>query len=111
MSFEGIAVLLPGLLESDDEDALPKDRVVRHASPMRPPSPVSEVPVMDWESDCGCSPPESIGDRPGRCLLLVDVFSSFDVSPALFLYAAEPMPLSAVCLNHDGSLDSSEAAI
>ena len=43
---------------------------------------------------------------------LPDVNVSLEaVSSAVFLYAAFPTPLSAVCLNQDGSLAPSEAAI
>jgi hypothetical protein len=37
--------------------------------------------------------------------------SAVAASSLLFLYAAEPTPRSAVCLNHEGSLELSDAAI
>lgn len=50
-------------------------------------------------------------DIPGSCLLL-DVEPVCDaVSSWLRLYAAEPMPLSAVCLNQEGSLAPRDWAI
>ena len=50
-------------------------------------------------------------DRPGRPLR-PDTKLSLDVpSSLLLLYAAFPIPLSAVCLNHAGSRDPNDAAI
>ena len=54
---------------------------------------------------------EDSRDMPGRPLLPDAVFSPGVVSSLLRLYAALPAPLSAVCLNHDGSRDPSDAAI
>jgi len=49
-------------------------------------------------------------DMPGRPLR-PDATVSPTVSSLFFLYAADPVPLSAVCLNQEGSLAPSDAAI
>ena len=49
--------------------------------------------------------------KAGRPLLPDTTLSPDSVSSLLFLYAALPRPLSAVCLNQDGSLAPSDAAI
>jgi hypothetical protein len=50
-------------------------------------------------------------DMPGSCLFPEMEPASEAVSSWLRRYAAEPAPLSGVCLNHEGSLAPSEAAI
>lgn len=50
-------------------------------------------------------------DMPGKPLRPANTSSSPLVSSLLFLYAALPIPLSAVCLKYDGSRAPSEAAI
>lgn len=49
-------------------------------------------------------------DMPGSPLLPEATLSD-PASSLLLLYAAFPMPLSAVCLNHDGSREPNDAAI
>lgn len=50
-------------------------------------------------------------DMPGSCRL-PDIEPVSDAASSWFrLYAAEPTPLSGVCLNHDGSLAPSDCAI
>ncbi len=49
--------------------------------------------------------------RPGSTLLLEATLCPAEASSLLFRYAADPVPLSAVCRNHAGSLDPREAAI
>lgn len=50
-------------------------------------------------------------DMPGSCLLPDAEPASEVVSSWLRLYAAEPVPLSGVCLNHEGSFAPNDAAI
>lgn len=50
-------------------------------------------------------------DMPGRPLLPDITLSPDGISSLLFLYAADPMPRSAVCLNHEGSRAPNDAAI
>lgn len=50
-------------------------------------------------------------DMPGSLILPDAGGASTTRSSWLFLYAAEPIPLSAVCLNHEGSLEPSASAI
>lgn len=50
-------------------------------------------------------------DMPGRPRRPEKTLSAGDISSLLFLYAAEPTPRSAVCLNQDGSRAPREAAI
>jgi hypothetical protein len=50
-------------------------------------------------------------DMPGSCLLPDIEPASEGASSWLRLYAAEPVPLSGVCLNHEGSLVPNDAAI
>jgi len=49
--------------------------------------------------------------KPGSTLLLEVIPCPVEASSLLFRYAADPVPLSAVCRNHAGSLDPREAAI
>lgn len=56
-------------------------------------------------------PAEDSLDMPGRPRLPDMTFSLESISSLLFLYAADPMPRSAVCLNHEGSRAPNEAAI
>ena len=74
------------------------------------------VKTSDLASDIGGLPKLSGSaddslDMPGRPLLPDITFSLEGVSSLLFLYAADPMPRSAVCLNHEGSRAPSDAAI
>jgi hypothetical protein len=51
-------------------------------------------------------------DMPGSCCFLPDIEPASEAVSSWFrLYAAEPMPLSGVCLNHDGSFAPNDAAI
>ena len=50
-------------------------------------------------------------DMPGSCLLPDMEPTSEALSSWFFLYAAEPTPLSGVCLNHVGSFAPSDAAM
>jgi hypothetical protein len=50
-------------------------------------------------------------DMPGSCLFPDIEPASEAVSSAFRLYAAEPTPLSGVCLNHEGSFAPNDAAI
>lgn len=50
-------------------------------------------------------------DMPGSCLLPETAAASTISSSWFFLYAAEPTPRSAVCLNHAGSLLPNDCAI
>jgi hypothetical protein len=51
-------------------------------------------------------------DMPGSFILPeVGAASTLASSSSLFLYAAEPIPLSAVCLNQAGSLAANDSAI
>lgn len=50
-------------------------------------------------------------DMPGSCLL-PNVWPTSETSSSwFFLYAAEPIPRSGVCLNHEGSFAPSDCAI
>jgi hypothetical protein len=78
--------------------------------------PVRETVFKDVLSDGGgivarTGSAETSRDIPGRPLRPDMKLSPDVVSSLLFLYAALPTPLSAVCLNHDGSRDPSDAAI
>jgi hypothetical protein len=50
-------------------------------------------------------------DMPGSCLLPDAEPTSETLSSWLRLYAADPTPLSGVCLNHEGSFAPNDAAI
>lgn len=50
-------------------------------------------------------------DMPGNLIVPDAGGASTTRSSWLLLYAAEPIPLSAVCLNHDGSLEPNASAI
>jgi hypothetical protein len=50
-------------------------------------------------------------DMPGSCLFPEIGLASDALSSWFFLYAADPMPRSGVCLNHDGSFAPSDCAI
>lgn len=68
-------------------------------------SDVCGLPMLSGSAD------ESL-DMPGRPLRPEETLSlEIVASSLLFLYAADPMPRSAVCLNHEGSRAPRDAAI
>jgi hypothetical protein len=95
-----------------DRDVFVENRLLHAALPL------TELP-LDGELDLRLSGGglEASGsavdsrDKPGSCLLPDIEPTSLGVSSWLFLYAAEPMPLSAVCRKNEGSFERSDCAI